>query len=213
MAAALGFGALAAAAVIAKVKRTVRPPLSSPPSPPSSSSLSPAKKARRLAHAIASDIALHHGAACEQARRGGGCTPALLAAVDEGRALYGARVEPALHRFYDEAIDAIVRGGNVLGGNVLGGNTRGAAVEPAPDAPKTLIHSDQQARDLAQAIASDILLYNLDACDEARRGVQTAALTHEIDEGRSLFRARVMPSLYGLYDDAIHDIVLGGRNA
>ena len=64
-------------------------------------------QARRLARAIASDISLYHSEACQDARRSGEIPASLTAALDEGRALFAARVHPSLVHLFDEAVDDI----------------------------------------------------------------------------------------------------------
>jgi hypothetical protein len=75
-----------------------------------------------------------------------------------------------------------------------------------------LISTVETARRLARAIASDILLYNHDAAKQARAtGVAPASLTAAIEEGRELFRQRVVPEHGAVYDQAIEDLVLQKR--
>jgi hypothetical protein len=65
-------------------------------------------RARRLARAIAADIALYNAEDCDRARASGVPTAALTAAVDEGRRLFQERVTPKLHGLYDVAVDEVV---------------------------------------------------------------------------------------------------------
>jgi len=77
-----------------------------------------------------------------------------------------------------------------------------------------LIESDEAARRLARAIASDLSLYNEDKIVE---GVQADTLfttiADEIEEGRALFKSRVSPELYekNFYDRAIIDILVRSK--
>ena len=60
-----------------------------------------------------------------------------------------------------------------------------------------LITDDRSARRLAQAIASDIELYNEEAVASG------ADLTREVAEGRALFEGRVSPSLHAVFDEEL----------
>jgi len=77
-----------------------------------------------------------------------------------------------------------------------------------------LIETEEAARRLARAIASDLLLYNE---DKIMRGIGEdalyAALSSDLEEGRALFKTRVAPDLFtrGLYDRAIIDIVIRSK--
>ena len=77
-----------------------------------------------------------------------------------------------------------------------------------------LIESEEAARRLARAIASDLSLYNEDKIVE---GVQSdtlyTAIADEIEEGRALFKSRVSPELYqkNFYDRAIIDILVRSK--
>ncbi|MAQ18306.1 MAG: hypothetical protein CMN30_26355 [Sandaracinus sp.] len=77
-----------------------------------------------------------------------------------------------------------------------------------------LIESEEAARRLARAIASDLSLYNEDKIVE---GVQADTLfttiADEIEEGRALFKSRVSPELYAknFYDRAIIDILVRSK--
>ena len=66
------------------------------------------QSARRLARAIASDIALYHDDTVRQARAGGAIPESLAAGIEEGRALYRDRVTPENEPLFDHAIDDIV---------------------------------------------------------------------------------------------------------
>jgi spore germination protein GerM len=77
-----------------------------------------------------------------------------------------------------------------------------------------LIETPEAARRLARAIASDLSLYNE---EKIVRGVENDNLydeiTEEIEEGRTLFKSRVSPSLYdhNFYERAIIDILIRGK--
>lgn len=74
-----------------------------------------------------------------------------------------------------------------------------------------LIETEEAARRLARAIASDLSLYNE---EKIVKGVTEdnlfEALHEEIEEGRALFKSRVSPELFarGLYDRALIDILV-----
>lgn len=77
-----------------------------------------------------------------------------------------------------------------------------------------LIETEEAARRLARAIASDLSLYNE---DKIVQGIQSdnlfEVLAEEIEEGRALFKSRVAPDLYakGFYDRAIIDILVRSK--
>lgn len=77
-----------------------------------------------------------------------------------------------------------------------------------------LIETQEAARRLARAIASDLSLYNEEKIVE---GVQNddlfSVLADEIEEGRALFKSRVAPDLYArnFYDRAIIDILVRSK--
>lgn len=77
-----------------------------------------------------------------------------------------------------------------------------------------LIDSEEAARRLARAIASDLSLYNE---EKIVRGIEGDSLfdelSEEIEEGRALYKSRVSPDLYGrnLYDRAIVDILVRSK--
>ncbi len=77
-----------------------------------------------------------------------------------------------------------------------------------------LIETEEAARRLARAIASDLSLYNEEKIVE---GVQNdnlfAVLSDEIEEGRALFKSRVAPDLFkkNFYDRAIIDILVRSK--
>lgn len=77
-----------------------------------------------------------------------------------------------------------------------------------------LIETEEAARRLARAIASDLSLYNE---EKIVQGIQSDnlfdALADEIEEGRALFKSRVAPELYAknFYDRAIVDILVRSK--
>jgi hypothetical protein len=77
-----------------------------------------------------------------------------------------------------------------------------------------LIETEEAARRLARAIASDLSLYNE---EKIIQGVQTDTLldvlSEEIEEGRALYKSRVSPQLYArnFYDRAIIDILVKSK--
>jgi len=77
-----------------------------------------------------------------------------------------------------------------------------------------LIETEEAARRLARAIASDLSLYNE---EKIVKGVQNDnlfdELEGEVEEGRALFRSRVSPDLYtkNFYDRAIVDILVRSK--
>jgi hypothetical protein len=77
-----------------------------------------------------------------------------------------------------------------------------------------LIETEEAARRLARAIASDLSLYNE---EKIVRGIEGDtlfdALSEEIEEGRALYKSRVSPDLYqrNLYDRAIVDILVRSK--
>jgi hypothetical protein len=77
-----------------------------------------------------------------------------------------------------------------------------------------LIETEEAARRLARAIASDLSLYNE---EKIVKGIEADALfdvlSEEIEEGRALYKSRVSPDLYqrNLYDRAIVDILIRSK--
>jgi hypothetical protein len=77
-----------------------------------------------------------------------------------------------------------------------------------------LIETEEAARRLARAIASDLSLYNE---EKIVRGIENDALfgelTEEIEEGRALYKSRVAPQLYqrNFYDRALVDILVRSK--
>ena len=77
-----------------------------------------------------------------------------------------------------------------------------------------LIETEEAARRLARAIASDLSLYNEEKIVEGITNDRLfASLTEEIEEGRALFKSRVAPELYAknFYDRAIIDILVRSK--
>jgi len=77
-----------------------------------------------------------------------------------------------------------------------------------------LIESDEAARRLARAIASDLSLYNE---EKINRGIADDKLfteiAEEIEEGRALFKSRVTPELFAknFYDRAVIDVLIRSK--
>jgi hypothetical protein len=77
-----------------------------------------------------------------------------------------------------------------------------------------LIETEEAARRLARAIASDLSLYNE---EKIVRGIEHdnlfQELTEEIEEGRALYKSRVAPQLYqrNFYDRALVDILVRSK--
>ena len=77
-----------------------------------------------------------------------------------------------------------------------------------------LIETEEAARRLARAIASDLSLYNE---EKIVQGIQSddlfATLAEEIEEGRALYKSRVSPDLYqkNFYDRALVDILVKSK--
>ena len=77
-----------------------------------------------------------------------------------------------------------------------------------------LIETEEAARRLARAIASDLSLYNEEKIIQGIRSDNLFdALTEEIEEGRALYKSRVSPSLYAknFYDRALIDILVKSK--
>ncbi|MGF1466259.1 MAG: hypothetical protein ACFCGT_09005 [Sandaracinaceae bacterium] len=77
-----------------------------------------------------------------------------------------------------------------------------------------LIETEEAARRLARAIASDLSLYNEEKILQGIQGDNLfAVLEEEIEEGRALFKSRVAPDLYArnFYDRAIIDILVRSK--
>ncbi len=77
-----------------------------------------------------------------------------------------------------------------------------------------IIETEEAARRLARAIASDLSLYNE---EKILNGLQSdnlyEELEEEIEEGRELFRGRVTPELFvkNFYDRAIIDLLIKSK--
>lgn len=77
-----------------------------------------------------------------------------------------------------------------------------------------LIETDEAARRLARAIASDLSLYNE---EKINRGIAEDKLfteiSEEIEEGRALFKSRVTPELFAknFYDRAVIDVLVRSK--
>jgi hypothetical protein len=77
-----------------------------------------------------------------------------------------------------------------------------------------LIETEEAARRLARAIASDVSLYNE---EKIVRGLENDSLfvelSEEIEEGRALYKSRVSPDLYhrNFYDRALVDILIRSK--
>ena len=77
-----------------------------------------------------------------------------------------------------------------------------------------LIETEEAARRLARAIASDLSLYNE---EKIVQGIQNdelfTTLSEEIEEGRALYKSRVSPDLYqkNFYDRALVDILIKSK--
>jgi hypothetical protein len=77
-----------------------------------------------------------------------------------------------------------------------------------------LIETEEAARRLARAIASDLSLYNE---EKIVRGIEHdnlfKELTEEVEEGRALYKSRVAPQLYqrNFYDRALVDILVRSK--
>lgn len=77
-----------------------------------------------------------------------------------------------------------------------------------------LIETEEAARRLARAIASDLSLYNE---EKIVQGIQNDdlfdRLSEEIEEGRVLFKSRVAPALFekNFYDRAVIDILVKSK--
>jgi hypothetical protein len=77
-----------------------------------------------------------------------------------------------------------------------------------------LIETEEAARRLARAIASDLSLYNE---EKIVRGIEHdnlfQELTEEVEEGRALYKSRVAPQLYqrNFYDRALVDILVRSK--
>lgn len=77
-----------------------------------------------------------------------------------------------------------------------------------------LIETEEAARRLARAIASDLSLYNEEKILEGiQQDTLFNVLAEELEEGRALFKSRVSPELFAknFYDRAVIDILVRGK--
>jgi hypothetical protein len=77
-----------------------------------------------------------------------------------------------------------------------------------------LIETEEAARRLARAIASDLSLYNEEKIVEGiQKDTLFTVLAEELEEGRALFKSRVSPELFSknFYDRAIIDILVRSK--
>lgn len=77
-----------------------------------------------------------------------------------------------------------------------------------------LIETEEAARRLARAIASDLSLYNEEKiADGITNDTLFDTLAEEIEEGRALYKRRVSPSLYGhsFYERALVDVLIKAK--
>lgn len=77
-----------------------------------------------------------------------------------------------------------------------------------------LIETEEAARRLARAIASDLSLYNEDKIVEGiQQDTLFSVLAEELEEGRALFKSRVSPELFAknFYDRAVIDILVRSK--
>src|SRR5579883_3448204 len=89
-------------------------------------------------------------------------------------------------------LTVLTRAGRAPPRAALTGRSGSATIGTMP-----LIETDEAARRLARAIASDLSLYNE---DKIVAGIQNdnlfESLSEEIEEGRALYKRRVSPDLY-----------------
>jgi hypothetical protein len=77
-----------------------------------------------------------------------------------------------------------------------------------------VIETEEAARRLARAIASDLSLYNEEKILEGLQNDNLyETLKDEIEEGRDLFKSRVTPDLFekNFYDRAIIDLLVKAK--
>ena len=77
-----------------------------------------------------------------------------------------------------------------------------------------IIETEEAARRLARAIASDLSLYNEEKIlDGLKNDNLYDEIAEEIEEGRELFRSRVTPDLFekNFYDRAIIDLLVKSK--
>jgi hypothetical protein len=78
----------------------------------------------------------------------------------------------------------------------------------------TLIDNPQRARQLARAIASDLTLYHeAKILDGITNDSLFDVMREEIEEGRALFKSRVLPEIFAqnIYDRAIVDVLIKSK--
>lgn len=77
-----------------------------------------------------------------------------------------------------------------------------------------LIDKPERARQLARAIASDLTLYHeAKILEGLTKDTLFDVMRGEIEEGRTLYKSRVTPEIYGLniYDRALVDVMLKSK--
>ena len=77
-----------------------------------------------------------------------------------------------------------------------------------------LIDKPERARQLARAIASDLTLYHeAKILEGLTKDTLFDVMKGEIEEGRTLYKSRVTPEIYGLniYDRALVDVMLKSK--
>jgi predicted NBD/HSP70 family sugar kinase len=77
-----------------------------------------------------------------------------------------------------------------------------------------IIETEEAARRLARAIASDLSLYNEEKILNGLKNDNLyGEISQEIEEGRELFRSRVTPELFdnNFYDRAIIDLLIKSK--
>lgn len=77
-----------------------------------------------------------------------------------------------------------------------------------------LIDKPDRARQLARAIASDLTLYHeKEIIDGIENDTLFAVMQSHIEEGRALFKTRVVPELFdqNIYDRAVVDVMLKSK--
>jgi uncharacterized hydantoinase/oxoprolinase family protein len=77
-----------------------------------------------------------------------------------------------------------------------------------------LIETEEAARRLARAIASDLSLSNEEKILEGiQHDTLFSVLSEELEEGRALFKSRVSPELFAknFYDRAVIDILVRSK--
>jgi hypothetical protein len=78
----------------------------------------------------------------------------------------------------------------------------------------TLIDNSKRARQLARAIASDLTLYHeAKILDGIANDTLFDVMSDEIEEGRELFKSRVLPEIYemNIYERAIVDVLVKSK--